>query len=132
MQIGKLSKLSQFPRDTIRYYEKIGLINPKNIQRTTNNVYKNYPDEILVRLQQIRFLKECGFTLQEIRHLLTGNGDYHACTGLPTKLTAKIAAIDEKISTLLAFKKALTQIEQACNEVCDSSKGIPSCVSVNQ
>ncbi|MBX2906508.1 MAG: MerR family transcriptional regulator [Taibaiella sp.] len=69
MLIGQLSKLTGFSRDTIRYYEKIGLIEmPK--KRGGQGSYKDYPEEIVERLRAIRKYKELGFTLEEIRELL--------------------------------------------------------------
>lgn len=69
MLIGQLSKLSGFSKDTIRYYEKIGLLEmPKNIRK--ENGYKEYPEEALHILAAIRKYKSLGFTLEEIRELL--------------------------------------------------------------
>lgn len=69
MLIGQLAKQTGFSRDTIRYYEKIGLIVlPKHARRENN--YKDYPDEMVYTLAAIRKYKELGFTLEEIRELL--------------------------------------------------------------
>ena len=48
MLIGELAKRSDFSRDTIRYYEKLGLVAMGTDQRADNG-YKNYPLEILER-----------------------------------------------------------------------------------
>lgn len=69
MLIGQLSKLTGFSRDTIRYYEKIGLIELPRRRRADNN-YKDYPEEVAHTLLAIRKYKELGFTLEEIRELL--------------------------------------------------------------
>jgi DNA-binding transcriptional MerR regulator len=69
MLIGELSKRSGFSRDTIRYYEKIGLIELPKKSRKENN-YKDYPVEVLFLLRAIRKYKDLGFTLEEIRELL--------------------------------------------------------------
>ncbi len=69
MLIGKLSELSGFSRDTIRYYEKIGLITLSAKSRTGSN-YRDYPDAVLDTLYTIRNLKELGFTLEEIREII--------------------------------------------------------------
>ncbi len=69
MLIGQLSKLTGFSRDTIRYYEKIGLIELPRRRRADGN-YKDYPEEVVQRLRAIRKYKELGFTLEEIRELL--------------------------------------------------------------
>jgi len=69
MLIGKLSQLSGFSRDTIRYYEKIGLIT-LSVRNRTNGNYRDYPDSVLDTLHTIRNLKELGFTLEEIREII--------------------------------------------------------------
>ncbi len=69
MLIGELSKRSGFSRDTIRYYEKIELIELSRSARREHG-YKDYPVEVLQRLLVIKKYKELGFTLEEIRELL--------------------------------------------------------------
>lgn len=69
MLIGQLSNLTGFSRDTIRYYEKIRLIELPRRRRADSN-YKDYPEEVVQRLRAIRKYKELGFTLEEIRELL--------------------------------------------------------------
>ncbi|MCD6063610.1 MAG: hypothetical protein K0R82_1521 [Flavipsychrobacter sp.] len=69
MLIGQLSKRTGFSKDTIRYYEKIGLITmPK--RHGIGNSYKDYPEELVHVLTAIRKYKDLGFTLEEIRELL--------------------------------------------------------------
>ncbi len=69
MLIGQLARRSGFSRDTIRYYEKIGLLElPVNTRNP--NGYRNYPEEALHILAAIRKYKDLGFTLEEIRELL--------------------------------------------------------------
>ena len=131
MLIGELAKRSSFSRDTIRYYEKLCLFTLSKTQNRATNSYKNYPLEILNRLLQIKRLKDNGFTLQEIHALLQGGGQIHVCAGLPAKLSNKVAAIENKIAELLAFKAALLQIHQACTEKCGLSNGMPSCINTN-
>ncbi len=127
MLIGELSKRSQFSRDTIRYYEKLGLIHIGTERRNDSN-YKNYPPEVLNRLRHIHILKECGFTLREIQRLLVNDGKYHVCDSLPSQLAGKISAIEKKVAELLEFKESLFKIQQACNSRCDTSNGMPDCV----
>jgi len=69
MLISQLSKRTGFSKDTIRYYEKIGLIILSKRSRL-NNQYKDYPEDLIQTLNIIRKYKELGFTLEEIRELL--------------------------------------------------------------
>jgi len=61
--IGQLSKLSNMPVDTLRYYEKQGLIDPP--QRGENH-YRYYNDDAVARLGFIQRAKSVGFSLKEI------------------------------------------------------------------
>lgn len=128
MLIGELSKRSGFTRDTIRYYEKLGLVVMSKGQRAGNG-YKNYSLETLERLQHIHHLKECGFTLLEVRRLLIQGDSGSACDDLPAQLVDKILKIDQKMAVLLEYKKSLLQIQARCNGGCGTSQGVPDCVA---
>ena len=69
MRIGELSKRSGFTKDTIRFYEKLGLISLKKKGRNKYQ-FKDYPETILRRLVAIRQIKDYGFTLQETLGIL--------------------------------------------------------------
>ena len=127
MLIGELSKRSGFSRDTIRYYEKLGIL-ATGIEKRADSSYKNYTLAILERLHHIRHLKACGFTLLEIKGLLTHDGGDQACENLPAQLAAKIREIDEKMTVLLEFKQSLLQIQQSCSGACTTIQGIPNCI----
>ena len=131
MLIGELSKRSQLSRDTIRYYEKFGLLNVTTKKHSMPNHYKNYPLEALERLRQIQFLKQCGFTLRETQALLQSNGECNVCSGLPERLADKITAIEGKITQLMSFKSALLQIHQSCTGTCGTNNGLPDCIAID-
>ena len=127
MLIGELSKRSGFSRDTIRYYEKLGII-VVGMERRADNSYKNYSLAVLERLHQIRRLKECGFTLLEIRRLLIPNGGNQTCKDLPAQLAEKIIKLDEKMAVLLEYKQSLLQIQRSCDGACGTIQGVPDCI----
>ncbi|MEL6903398.1 MAG: MerR family transcriptional regulator, partial [Cyanobacteria bacterium J06606_4] len=66
MLIGELAKQSNLSKDTIRFYEKIGLLSAGE-RRAGSRVYKEFPPHTLMRLQLIRQAKKLGFTLSEIK-----------------------------------------------------------------
>lgn len=68
MNIGKLAKSAQVSRDTIRYYERIGVL-PAH-EKNVRNGYKEYSEATLHKLHLIRYAKRLGFTLIEIRETL--------------------------------------------------------------
>ncbi len=96
MLIGELSKKTGFSRDTIRYYEKLGLIQPER-QGLFNN-YKNYTEAIFKRLLAIRKIKGYGFTLQETQNMLVlfEEGVLEHDRG-KRYIRRKIAVIEDKI-----------------------------------
>ena len=107
MLIGDLVKASGFSRDTIRYYEKIGLIELAKHARRDNN-YKDYPDEVLQTLKAIRNLKNLGFTLEEIREIIVRK----QMSALDSNTTfriieQKLIHLDTQIDKLLLYKHRL-------------------------
>jgi hypothetical protein len=65
MLIGELAQKSGLTKDTIRFYEKKGLINLNTDDRRDNN-YKEYPDQVLNKLLLVQKLKDMGFTLNSL------------------------------------------------------------------
>ena len=127
MLIGELSKHSGFSRDTIRYYEKLGLI-ALGAEHKASSGYKNYTPGEAERLDQIRCLKDSGFTLREIQQLLLNDGKHPVCRDLPEQLAGKILKIDEQLALLSKFKASLVQIQSACGGACATQNGMPDCV----
>jgi len=110
MLIGELSKKTGFSRDTIRYYEKLGLIQTADRAGHFNN-YKNYTEAVLKRLLAIRKIKDYGFTLQETQNMLIlfEEGVLEHERG-NRYIKRKIALINNKIKELYNIKKRLEEI----------------------
>jgi MerR family Zn(II)-responsive transcriptional regulator of zntA len=68
MRIGELAQRTGLTPDTIRFYEKQGLVDASLYQRHANN-YRMYHDAAVDRLLLIKQAKRFGFTLTELRHL---------------------------------------------------------------
>lgn len=128
MKIGELAERTRVSRDTIRYYEKLGLLPISG--RQSNSTYKNYGLPALERLEQIQQFKTAGFTLLEIRDLLSPKNMQSSCVDLPSRLADKIQKIDEQIAMLNQFKTALLRIQQNCSGHCASTKGMPDCMPI--
>ncbi|MHB2165210.1 Zn(2+)-responsive transcriptional regulator, partial [Proteus mirabilis] len=77
-RIGQIAKLSNVTKDTIRFYEKQGLMEH---DRRTEGGYRLYTEQDLQRLRFIRYAKELGFTLDAITELLSIRVDtsHHTC-----------------------------------------------------
>jgi len=113
MLIGEIAKQTGLSRDTIRYYEKIGLWK-RDKKARRGNYYKEYSDYDLKALFIIQLTKEYGFTLNEIKEFMTELDEKRndAFKGLNQKVTQKIKEVDEKVNELLLFKKRLVALKK--------------------
>lgn len=113
MHIGELSKRSGFSRDTIRFYEKIGLIKLEDDARDKYQ-FKDYSEGVLRRMLAIRKMKDYGFTLQETRGLffLFEEGALDPARG-KRFVERKIRRIDQQIDELTLQKAKLQEIVDA-------------------
>jgi len=116
MLIGEISLKTGLSRDTIRYYEKIGLIKINKRQRRDNN-YKEYSAEIIERLEIIKRAKYLGFSLQEIKELIDAWANKTLTIDERIELfESRIALLDEKILRLNEVKslirKRIKQIKE--------------------
>lgn len=130
MLIGELSKRTGFSHDTIRFYEKKGLIEVNRKERRDNN-YKEYPEAVYEKLVLIKTVKELGFTLNEINEFIRAWGDEDAsCSNLTSHLTDKINRVDEQIKLLQGIKTKLTTSLSKCQaDNCEFEYMIPSCIN---
>lgn len=129
MLIGELSKRTGFSHDTIRFYERKGLIQMNKKERRNNN-YKEYPEAVYDKLVLIRTIKALGFTLNEIDAFIKAWGDEDAsCLHLTHHLTEKINRVDQQIELLQRIRQKLTHSLERCqSENCEFEKMIPSCI----
>jgi DNA-binding transcriptional MerR regulator len=129
MLIGELVEKSGLTKDTIRFYEKKGLISIDKKSRRENN-YKEYPSYVLEKLLLIKKLKDFGFTLNEIDTFLELWRDEDAsCDNLKYTLETKVRMVDEQIQKLIEFGSRLTESLTKCNnDNCEFEKTIPSCI----
>ena len=112
MKIGELAKRAEVPIDTVRYYEREGLI-PPPVRRASG--YRDYEDADVDRLRFMRRAKGLGFTLQEIRELLSltsMSGDDMAALNAQTQ--AKLRDVEERIHSLTRIREALQSLVTAC------------------
>ena len=118
MLIGELARRTELSRDTIRYYEREGLIAVGKQERQANN-YKAYSDATLRRLLAVKSLKGFGFTLREIQEMLDWwEADLFNCPEGKAQVQEKIGVIDEKIAQLQAVRARLVQTIADCPDHC--------------
>ena len=110
MLINELSKKTGFSKDTIRFYEKEGLLEAAVYSRSENN-YRNYTDEAIDRLNFIKQAKTFGFTLKEIKQIMA-EWDSVSSEQAIDFIEIKIKNIEQEINKLQKFKEYL-QSKQA-------------------
>ncbi|MFF4624530.1 MerR family transcriptional regulator [Nonomuraea jabiensis] len=105
--IGELSRRTGVHTHQLRYYEAQGLLEP---ERGTNG-YREYGDDAVLTVTQIRRLLEAGLSTQEIAYLLpcaTGAApDLEPCPELLDTLRARLHGLDEHIDTLARSRQSL-------------------------
>ncbi|MEO6226973.1 MAG: MerR family DNA-binding protein [Thermomonas sp.] len=98
--------------DAIRYYEREGMIPAP--QRTQSG-YRDYRDSDVTRLRFVRRAKQLGFTLQEIRELLSLTASASDdMAGLKVRSQAKLDDVNGRIDELTLVRDALQQLVTAC------------------
>ncbi len=113
LPIGELSRRTRCNVETIRFYEKIGVL-PKP-QRTEGG-HRVYGNAHLKRLTFIRRARELGFTLDEVRALLRLAAARDVpCTEVKDLAATHLAEVKTKIADLRAMQKALTTLIAQCN-----------------
>ncbi len=113
LTIGRLAKQVGLGIETVRFYERQGLIEPP--PRTESN-YRIYPQEEVARLRFIKKAKSLGFTLNEIKELMFVRHDPHATKAdIKDRTLAKIKDIEGKITDLTRIKTALEHLASSCD-----------------
>jgi DNA-binding transcriptional MerR regulator len=112
--IGKFAKLGNVNIETIRFYERKGII-PKPKRKPSG--YRTYTDNDLRRLKFILMAKNHGFTLIEIKELLELRVDPEStCEDVRNKAREKIEIVKMKIKELSRIKNALIKLEISCHD----------------
>jgi MerR family copper efflux transcriptional regulator len=112
LTIGTLAKAAQVNLQTIRYYEREGLL-PEPPRRPSG--YRMFSPESVRRVRFIKRAQELGFSLAEIKELLALRIDQERDSAdVRTLAQGKIADIEQKIRTLQAMKKVLKKLAERC------------------
>ena len=112
LTIGRLSDATGVKVETIRYYERAGLIAPP--ARTAGN-YRAYAAGDLERLRFIRRTRDLGFTLDEVRAMLDLSAQRdRSCGTIDAIATKHLDEVDRKIVDLQALRRELSAIISSC------------------
>ena len=112
MSIGQVAKQAGISVETIRYYEKQGLLDKPERKESG---YRQYSCEIIVRLSFILQAKELGFSLKEIGELLSLKSGVNAACGDVKKMALeKLCEIENKMKMLQRMRKSLKKLIDVC------------------
>lgn len=109
--ISEVARRAGVVVDTVRFYEREGLISSPPRTRTK---YRKYPASVVARIRFIRRAKDLGFTLEEIRELLALRDREHGCADVRERAEKKVAAIGERIAALQRMQAGLADLARSC------------------
>lgn len=110
--IGAIALQAGIGIDTIRYYERAGLL-PEPRRRASG--YRDYGPDTVERLRFIRRAKDLGFTLDEIRELLALSNDRErGVESVKRRAETRLGEVERRIRELQRVKRGLRQLIDAC------------------
>ena len=115
LTIGKLAERAGVNVETIRYYQRRGILDEP--QKPLGG-YRRYPVDTAKRVRFIKRAQALGFTLEEVTGLLRLN-DAGTCAETRELAARKLALIEQKLTDLGVMRKALARLVRAC----DTSSG---------
>jgi MerR family mercuric resistance operon transcriptional regulator len=111
LTIGKLAKQANVTIETIRYYQRKGLLTEP--EKPTIG-YRQYPPDAVARIQFIKRAQQSGFTLKEIAELLSLDGEH--CKDVQKMAEQKRQQIDEQLKDLTALRNVLDSLVKGCQQ----------------
>ena len=110
--IGQLAKEANVPTSTVRYYERVGLLQPDG--RSSGN-YRVYGPAALKRLRFIRAAQATGFTLDDVTALLSfRDGTTAPCNEVQTLIEERLADTEQRLADLQHVQSVLTSSLKQC------------------
>ena len=110
--VGQLAKACDVRADTVRYYEKIGMIDEAS---RTGSGYRKFDEDAAERIRFIKNAQALGFTLEEIRRLIDLAGSCaDDCTGIRQFAESKVAELESQIRKMQKLKRELTKLVEEC------------------
>lgn len=114
LKIGDVARLAELSVDAVRFYEREGLLG--RVRRTPAG-QRQYDAEAVRRLAFVRRATALGFSLAEVKGLLTLRVSARTpCERVRKRALSKLADIDQRISELQAMREALARLAHNCDE----------------
>jgi DNA-binding transcriptional MerR regulator len=112
--ISQLAKSAGIPTTTMRYYERIGLVEPED--RSHGN-YRLYGEESLRKVSFIRSAQAIGFTLDDVKALLAAHDSTAAsCREVQTLIEERLAEVGRRLKDLRHVQRVLKSSLEKCKE----------------
>jgi len=113
MKIGQLAKVSGCPIQTIRYYEKEGLLNPPS--RSEGN-FRLYDEKALRELEFVKHCRSLDIPLSDIKTLIElKNRPEESCSSINDLIAKQLDLVNQRIKELRALKSELQIMKKACS-----------------
>jgi MerR family mercuric resistance operon transcriptional regulator len=125
LQIGEVAKRAGVSIDTVRYYEKLRLL-PR--PGRSSGGFRLFAPEHIERVQFIKQVQELGFSLEEIKGLLT-TGGADECRKVRDLLKVKVSELDDRLKAMKRFRRMLARHLSAC-EIELKQRGNSACCPV--
>lgn len=115
LTIGQVAKLAGVNRETLRYYEREGIIEPPERK---DSGYRIYPEDTVKRIRFIKRAQALGFSLKEIMELMALRNDAKGATCSNVKQYAqdKVKTIEKKLTDLKRMRSRLLELIAICEE----------------
>ena len=111
LRVAELAHAAGVAPDTVRYYERVGLLPPPN---RTSTGYRDYGEESIDRLRFIRGAQRLGLRLADIRHLLAVRDTGHCpCEPAEHLLRRRLTEVDDEIARLTALRAEMAAMAEA-------------------
>ena len=115
MRAGELAAATGVNRETLRYYERRGLL--ARPDRSPGG-HRLYPAETVTRLRVVKAAQRLGFTLDEVRELLDVGRPHGRDTGLQVRAREKLVEVEARIADLTAIRDDLTAaLAMGCDDL---------------
>jgi DNA-binding transcriptional MerR regulator len=112
MRIGEVADRSGVSVDTVRFYERVGVLAPP---ARTPSGYRDYAGDTVERIRLTRELQAVGFTLADVVDALAAHDAGGAtCESERWRLDAALSRVDAKLAELGALRRRIVQAQEAC------------------
>ena len=112
MRIGELAKATGTKAETIRYYEREGIL---PVADRTDSNYRDYSQNHLTALTFVRRARGLGFRMAQVRELLAlSDHDEKPCEDVDQLVRQQLSDVDSKIADLTTLREELAQLSRSC------------------